>query len=306
MPSVVRQRSRAVPSMWVPPAEEQTVLFETSWERGGTGTSTYAVTDGGYFNERHGDPREYPGGPPVTILEVIDSGESIPGGHNALRVEQWGDYGSDMVAKKPAWNPEYDGRYDVPWDFALRYYFKTKDTSTSWDHHIQANPFEYDLTWALMKSTNGSAWKPWTMPAISYNYPDGKGRWSPPGNPLSLNVWYRIEFLFKFNSQTQFRWWPRFYNTSGTLLYDPYDFLDENGNTPYLGDWYDLGNWHTYSDNWFDSFFGYGYGAMNVLDLGNNGQAGATKTNLSWYFSSMKVVRADDIDPSDTTWVGPI
>jgi hypothetical protein len=280
--------------------EPGAVLFTSSWERGGLGTSFSALSDNYYFDQGHGG-----GG---NALEVVTpDSEGVPGGRNALKVTQRGDNVADMVGKTDAWDPDYDGRYDTPRDVAHRYYFKNRDTSGAHDHHYQSHPFRYGETWAISKGGGANGWKLILRWAVNLNYMRSgiSGVWEPTFT-LSNDKWYRIELLFKYKSRTEFRAWARVYDLNGTLLYDSYDFVSNTGSGIVMGDWYDQGNWMHFDDSAQETFFGTGdYGVMNYIDLGNNGQAGAANTGLPWFFSDLVVIDATNLTANDASWVGP-
>lgn len=324
-------RSYVKPTAWVPPleAEEQTVLFETSWERDGTGSSWQAFSDNYYWDDYHPNTQ---GG-----LVVIDSsaGESIPGGHNALRVEQDGiapeHKGSEMVWKGRYWEnadeSQYDGRYDLPRDYAWRFYMKNRDwcsyspTGGGWDHIFQTHPLQvwYGTTWAMGKHGSGSSGDlTWGWRFYNNLFPPAISPWytwnGSTDRVLSGDTWYRFEFLFKFytlgtgsGDPGDMRIYPRIYNLAGTLLYDYSNFRSSDYND-YLSKWYDTaGEYLPYWDGTLDTFWPGGrYGVLNCIDIGNNGQVGAVDTDEYWFHSSMKCIDASSLEYNSETWVGPI
>jgi hypothetical protein len=301
------------------PGASPPVLFESSWATA-TGRSEGALLDGGKWT--HIDC-------PSPLLEVVASGASPfgqhPGSLNALVVDGTSDGSCEMIHRLDAWAPSYRAGQRPP-DFAIRFYVNYRQRPGMTDHSVQSGT-QYQTTWALSADDAGSAgWVYRVLTAMAAN-PYDLHSWVPYDNlslplqvknqaSLALNTWYRIELLFKFNSATQFRVYPRIYavtnlaDGSGPLLYDwdRWGHFDPTAGSPSdrrtLANWYGAGGWLAHRDE-EDPSEG-SNGGWNELMIGNNGSTSARAGTDQRAIVALKVVDGSTLSPSHPTWVGDL
>jgi len=254
------------------------IVFESNWDTA-TGTATSAVNDGG----RWPNYWEFNGGSSVQLLSVVSGGVN---GHNALRVQQ---RGSSYAA-----NLQVDNFIASSTDYYLRYYMRNDDTSSSGDHIVTVDTYNYPNLTFMRKYGGASSYRIVTsLYGCGYTYPIG--HWSPPQN-LTNGQWYRFEYFVDFVDATHVQVHPRVYNSSGTLIMTDADFQQS--------DYKSGGSWNGRDDWTLASYYAGGNSFcvdpawMNDFGLGNNGQQGAADTGQYWYFSAVQL-RTD-------TWPGPV
>ncbi|MGB2713846.1 MAG: Ig-like domain-containing protein [Vicinamibacterales bacterium] len=254
------------------------VVFESSWDTA-AGTSSSAVTDGG----RWPNYWEFNGGSTVQLLSVVSGGIN---GHNALRVQQ---RGSTYAA-----NVQVDNFIAQSTDYYIRYYMKNDDTSSSGDHIVTVDTYQYPNLTFMRKYGNSSNWRfVVSLYGCGYTYPIG--HWGP-SQTLALGQWYRFEYFVDFVDATHVQVHPRVYDSAGTLILSDANFLQS--------DYRAGGTWNGRDDWTLASYYAAGYNFcvnptyMNEFGLGNNGQQGAADTGRYWYFSGVQIRR--------DTWPGPI
>jgi len=219
-----------------------------------------------------------------------------------------------MQVFKVGWDATtYDGRTDTPRDTAHRFWMRNNDINTQYDHFLDPSSFNYQNTWSMGKSCKGTGY--WGIELNSYHPSNGlQQKWmigghtsGNPSCPMEPDVWYRIEMLFKWQSNNGFKWYCNVYNTSATLLWDSDDFESWDDDV-WLGTWIQSNNLY-FDDSAAghqDPNFRYGYyGNCNCINIGNNGNAGASgEGEKFWAFSDYKVIDASDIEYDDDPWVG--
>jgi hypothetical protein len=254
------------------------IIFESNWDTG-VGLAGSIVSDGGKWPNYW----EFNGGSSVQLLSVVSGGVN---GHNALRVQQ---RGSSYAA-----NLQVDNFIAPSTDYYLRYYMKNDDTSSSGDHIVTVDTYNYPNLTFMRKYGGASSYRiVMSLYGCGYTYPIG--HWSPAQN-LTNGQWYRFEYFVHFVDATHVQVHPRVYNAAGTLIMSDAEFLQS--------DYKAGGSWNGRDDWTLASYYAGGYNFcvdpswMNDLGLGNNGQQGAADTGLYWYFSAVQV-RTD-------TWPGPV
>lgn len=267
-----------------PPPPPTGVIFESNWatELGG---SDNAVRDGGrwsWYAEFNGAD------PTVQLLSVVSGG---PDARNALRVQQRGEVFAANIEK--------DDFIPLSTDYYVRYYMRNDDTSPSGDHVVTVETFNYpNLTYMRKYSDTGSWEFVISMYGCGEHYP--LNHWGPWQRwPLTLAApaqmssgqWYRFEYHIDFVDATQIQVHPRVYDATGTLLFDDDDFRQQDwtGSAPddrTLASYYAAGGSFCVDPTY-----------MNDFGMGNNGQAGAQDTGLSWYFAAVQI--------RNDTWPGP-
>jgi len=161
------------------------------------------------------------------------------------------------------------------------------------DHVVTPDSWLYPNLTYMRKYSSSAAWR-FVMGTYGcgYTYPiDYMG----PRQDLAHGVWYRFEYWVHFVDPTHIQVHPRVYDAAGTLLYSDADFLQE--------DYGGSGLWNG-SQTWsLASYYAAGYSycvvpaPLTSFGMGNNGQAGALDTGLSWYFAAVQI-RTD-------RWPGP-
>jgi hypothetical protein len=254
------------------------VVFESNWDTA-IGLTQSAVTDGGKWPNHW----EFNNGSSVQLLSVVSGGVN---GHNALRVQQ---RGSSYAA-----NLQVDNFIAPSTDYYLRYYMKNDDTSSSGDHIVTVDTYQYPNLTFMRKYGGPSSFRAvMSLYGCGYTYPIG--HWSPAQN-LSNGQWYRFEYFVDFVDATHVQVHPRVYNAAGTLIMSDADFQQS--------DYKAGGSWNGRDDWTLASYYAAGYKFcvdptwVNDFGLGNNGQQGAADTGLYWYFSAVQL-RTD-------TWPGPV
>jgi len=286
----------SAPSVWLatelalnPAGSGNGIVFESDWSTA-TGRGSNAVTDGGRWP--HYD--EFNGGGSDTLLSVVAG--IGPSGHNALRVLQRGDLLSARV--------QVDNLVPQSTDYYVRYYMMNEDTSSSGDHIVTVDTYQYPNLTYVRKSSHPQGWNfVIGVYGCGYNYP--VGYWGPDQNsfdvdtlpqPMSLGTWYRFEYYVHFTDANHIQVHPRVYDANGTLLYSDADFQQTDYGSS--GDWNGSQTWT------LASYYAAGYDFcvdptyMSNFSMGNNGQQGAVDTGLPWYFAGVEI-RSD-------TWPGPI
>ena len=260
-----------------PMAADPGVIFESNWDTA-TGLAANAVTDGG----RWPNYWEFNGGSNVQLLSVVSGGVN---GHNALRVQQ---RGSSYAA-----NLQLDNFIPQSTDYYLRYYMKNDDTSSSGDHIVTVDTYNYGNLTFMRKMGSGSSFEfVISLYGCGYTYPIG--HWGP-SQSLANGQWYRFEYFVDFRSSNQVQVHPRVYDAAGNLIMSDASFQQ----TDFGG-----ASWNGRSDWTLASYYAAGHtfcvqpGWMNDLGLGNNGQQGAADTGRYWYFAGVQL-RSD-------TWPGPL
>jgi len=264
-----------VSSTVVPPGG---VVFQSDWSTA-TGTSSVAVRDG----TRWLNYWEFNNGTSVQLLSVV--GGFGPGGRNALKVVQRGSSYAAAVQQDNVLPPSTD--------YYVRYYMRNDDNSSPGDHVVTPDSWLYPNLTYMRKYSSSAAWR-FVMGTYGcgYTYPiDYMG----PRQDLAHGVWYRFEYWVHFVDPTHIQVHPRVYDAAGTLLYSDADFLQE--------DYGGSGLWNG-SQTWsLASYYAAGYSycvvpaPLTSFGMGNNGQAGALDTGLSWYFAAVQI-RTD-------RWPGP-
>jgi len=254
------------------------ILFESNWDIG-TGLAANIVSDGGKWPNYW----EFNGGSSVQLLSVVAGGVN---GHNALRVQQ---RGSSYAA-----NLQIDNFIAPSTDYYLRYYMKNDDTSSSGDHIVTVDTYNYPNLTFMRKYGGATSYRiVVSLYGCGYTYPIG--HWSPPQN-LTNRQWYRLEYFVHFVDATHIQVHPRVYNAAGTLIMSDADFQQS--------DYKSGGSWNGRDDWTLASYYAGGNSFcvdpawVNDFGLGNNGQQGAADTGQYWYFSAVQL-RTD-------TWPGPV
>jgi hypothetical protein len=254
------------------------VVFESNWDTA-VGLTANAVKDGSVWPNYW----EFNGGSSVQLLSVVSGGVN---GHNALRVQQ---RGSSYAA-----NLQVDNFIAPSKDYYLRYYMKNDDTSSSGDHIVTVDTYQYPNLTFMRKYGGPSSFRAvMSLYGCGYTYPIG--HWTA-AQQLSNGQWYRLEYFVHFVDATHVQVHPRVYNSAGTLIMSDAEFQQSdykaggtwNGRDDWtLASYYAGGNSFCVDPNW-----------MNDFGLGNNGQQGAADTGQYWYFSAVQL-RTD-------TWPGPV
>jgi hypothetical protein len=256
------------------------VVFESDWSTG-IGTAFNVVTDGGRWQHYW----EFNNGSTVQLMSVV-SGASIngPGGRNALKVVQ---RGTSYAA-----NVQQDNVLPPSTDFYIRYYMRNDDNSSSGDHIVTVDTYQYQNLTFMRKYGGASGWRFVTsLYGCGYTYPIG--HWGPTV-VLSNGVWYRFEYFVHFVDATHVQVHPRVYDAAGTQILGDADFLQSD---------YGSQIWNGRNDWTFASYYAAGYSfcvvplPMTKFGMGNNGQTGAADTGLPWYFAGVQI-RTD-------RWPGP-
>ena len=253
------------------------IVFESTWDTA-TGTSADAVTDGG----RWPGYWEYNGGTNVQLLSVVPNGIN---GHHALRIEQRG--------QRFAANLQVDDFLPPSRDYYLRYYMRNDDTSTAGDHVVTVDTRQYANLTFLRKFSGNSGWTFVTsLYGCGYTYPIG--HWGPTMR-MTRGAWYRFEYFVDYIDATHVQVHPRVYDAAGKLILTDADFRQSDfGST----------RWNGRADWTLASYYAAGHsfcvepGWVNDFGIGNNGQQGASDTELAWYISAVEI-RSD-------RWPGPV
>jgi hypothetical protein len=252
------------------------VVFQSDWPVAGTASS--AVSDGGKWDSYW----EFNNGTTVQLLSVV-SGVGTPGGRNALKVVQRGSTYAAAVQK--------NALVPVSTDYYVRFYIRNDDTSGAGDHTAVTDIYSYANLIYVRKYSGATNWVfDIGMYGCGYTYPIDY--WRPA--PLAHGVWYRLEYHVHFVDPTHIQLQPRLYDAVGSLLADGTAFYQSDVGTAV---WNGRSNW-TLAD-----YYAAGYThcvvptSLQSFSVGNNGQASATDTGLSWYFAGV-VIRTD-------TWGGP-
>ena len=263
-----------------PPPPSSGVVFESDWSTG-IGTAFDVVTDAGRWQHYW----EFNGGSSVQLLSVV-SGASVnaPGGRNALKVVQ---RGSSYAA-----NVQQDNILPPSTDYYVRYYMRNDDNSSSGDHIVTVDTYQYQNLTFMRKYGGGSSWRFVTsLYGCGYTYPIG--HWGPSVS-LSNGVWYRFEYFVHFVDATHVQVHMRVYDAAGTQILGDGDVRQSDYGTQV---------WNGRNDWTFASYYAAGYSfcvnpaPMTNFGLGNNGQQGAADTGLPWYFAGVQI-RTD-------RWPGP-
>jgi len=189
--------------------------------------------------------------------------------------------------------------------YYVRFYFRNDDTSGSGDHIVVANPVVGGVGYenlTLLRKYGGSSTYRLVISMFGCGDPLGWPwqHWGPGSDSgsdrLQNGQWYRFEFFVEFVSPTAIRVHPRIYNAAGALIYADGDFKQEaygtssrlldGSNTWTLAKFYTAGKSFCVSPT-----------PLTALSLGNNGQAQAIATGLTWSFAAVQV--------RDDTWPGP-
>jgi hypothetical protein len=255
-----------------PPPAPGGLLFASDWASG-TPKDTWDTID------------EFNGGLPVYLLSVAPS--FGPGGRNALKVLQRGSTFAANLRKMRIITPGQD--------YYVRFYFRSDDTSSAGDHIATCELYNYANLTYIRKSGGAADWQHvMSFYGCGYVYPIG--HWYLK-NKLANGTWYRLEYFVHWTSPTTVQVHPRVYTEAGVLLYQDADYQQSDfgasGSLSYLGraDWT------------LESYYAAGYDFcvlpqyLTEFGVGNNGQAGAADTGLSWYFAGVEI-RSD-------RWVGP-
>jgi len=258
-------------------AQQSGVVFESNWDTA-VGTSTAAVTDGG----RWPNYWEFNGGTYVQLLSVVSDGVN---GHHALRVEQRGP--------RFAANLQIDDFLPPSSDYYVRYYMKNEDTSSSGDHIVTGDTWQYANLTFMRKYGSPTGWN-FVISAYGCGYIYPIGHWGP-AQKLANGQWYRFEYHVDFIDRTHMQVHPRVYDAAGTLILSDADFRQSD---------YGSTTWNGRSDWTLASYYGAGHSLcvdpkwVNDFALGNNGQYAALDTRRAWYFSAVEI-RTD-------RWPGPV
>ena len=247
------------------------VVFESDWTAG-------EPSDSGRWTHYW----EFNNGTGVRLLSVVPG--FGPGGRNALKVLQRGQsFAADL---------QQDNILPPSTDYYLRYYMRNDDTSPAGDHVVTPDIYSYaNLTYMRKYSgTNG-----WTfdisMYGCSFIYPVSH---IGPAVTLAHGVWYRFEFFVDFVDATHVQVHPRVYDASGTQIFGDADFRQQDWGAATL---------NGRSDWTLASLYATGFSycvnpvSLQSFAVGNNGQAGAVDTGLSWYYAGVQI-RTD-------RWPGP-
>ncbi len=254
------------------------IVFDSSWDTA-VGVTANAVKDGSKWPNYW----EFNNGTGVQLLSVVSGGVN---GHNALRVQQ---RGSSYAA-----NLQIDNFIPASTDYYLRYYMKNDDTSSSGDHIVTVDTYQYPNLTFMRKYGGPSSFRAvMSLYGCGYTYPIG--HWTA-AQQLSNGQWYRLEYFVHFVDATHVQVHPRVYNAAGTLIMSDAEFQQS--------DYKAGGSWNGRDDWTLASYYAGGNSFcvdpawMNDFGLGNNGQQGAADTGQYWYFSGVQL-RTD-------TWPGPI
>jgi hypothetical protein len=264
---------------------EAGMIFDSSWDTA-VGPSRTAVTDGGRWPHYW----EFNNGTGLQLLSVVPGG---PNGHNALRVQQRGTLAAAQL--------QINDVTPLSTDFYVRYYMMNDDTSSSGDHVVTVDSREYWNLTFTRKYSSASNWRfVISLYGCGYIYPIG--HWGPTVR-LSHGQWYRFEYYVHYTSANRVRVYPRIYDAAGNLILSDSDFWQEN---PGGAVWNGRRDWTLAS--YYAAGFDFcvnpsaetvlGGHNMTNFSLGNNGQASAADTGLSWYFAGVQL-RTD-------TWPGPV
>jgi hypothetical protein len=244
------------------------VIFESNWDTA-LGVSNAAIADNG----RWPNYWEFNNGTGVQLMSVVSGG---PGGHNALRVQQ---RGGSLAA-----DVQLDDFMPQSTDFYVRFYLKNDDTSSSGDHVVTSDTYNYANLTYIRKTSGASAWKfVVSMYGCGGSYP--YVHWGP-AQTLTNGQWYRFEYFVDFVDATHIQVHPRVYDAAGTLLFSDAQFMQEDG-AGSLATRYAAGGNFCVNPTF-----------MNEFAMGNNGQAGAVDTGRYWYYGALQI-RTD-------TWPGPV
>jgi len=134
------------------------IVFESSWDTG-LGVAANVVKDGGKWPNYW----EFNNGTGVQLLSVVAGGVN---GHNALRVQQ---RGSSYAA-----NLQVDNFIATSTDYYLRYYMKNDDTSSSGDHIVTVDTYQYPNLTFMRKYGGPSSFRAvMSLYGCGYTYPIG-------------------------------------------------------------------------------------------------------------------------------------
>jgi len=254
------------------------IVFESTWDTA-VGLTANAVKDGSKWPNYW----EFNNGTGVQLLSVVSGGVN---GHNALRVQQ---RGSSYAA-----NLQVDNFIAPSTDYYLRYYMRNDDTSSSGDHIVTVDTYQYPNLTFMRKYGGASSFRAvMSLYGCGYTYPIG--HWTA-AQQIPNGQWYRYEYFVHFVDATHVQVHPRVYNAAGTLIMSDADFQQSdykaggtwNGRDDWtLASYYAGGNNFCVDPSW-----------VNDFGLGNNGQQGAADTGQYWYFAAVQL-RTD-------TWPGPV
>jgi uncharacterized protein YjdB len=253
------------------------VVFQSDWSTA-VGTSATAVRDG----NRWLNYWEFNNNTSVQLLSVVAGGP--PGYANALKVVQ---RGSTYAA-----NLQQDNVLPPSTDFYVRYYMRNDDNSSAGDHTVTVDTWRYSNLTFMRKYSGASSWRyVSSLYGCGYTYPIG--HWGP-SVALSKGAWYRFEYFVHFVDATHVQVHTRVYDAAGTQILGDGDMKQSD---------FGGASWNGRSDWTWASYYAAGYSFcvdpvwVTNFGLGNNGQAGATDTGLSWYFAAIQI-RTD-------RWPGP-
>lgn len=255
-------------------------VFSSDWLTA-TGRTNSAITDGGAFDgQACGDQSSV--GNPSGIIVTADS-LSAPSALSGLNAFQLAMVGSDccMIQANDAL-PISTTHWGQFW--VVNNENATKNDHPVAYHNIHGSDPIQAVPWQRYGNVGGSAWQMGVPGAGSYPY----NRFYSPN--LTLGAWYRYEWMMEYLTATTFRFYPRIYNASGTLLYDVNNYTAEGGTT--LQEWYDVPNVLTLG----------GDGSASAQELarnfgiGNEGPDGAPDNDLTWSYAGLRL--------STDGWIG--
>ena len=259
-----------------PDARDHNVVFESDWSTD-TGTSARAVTDGGRWQHYW----EFNNGTGVQLLSVVPGG---PGGRNALRVVQRGPHFAAVL--------QQDKVVPASTDFYVRYYMRNDDTSSTGDHVVTVDIYQYGNLTFMRKWGVHDGWR-FAISLYGCGTPYPLAHWGP-NLTLRLGAWYRFEYHIDFVDATHVQAHVRVFDASGTQIAGDGDFRQQAWGEAV---------WNGRNDWTLQSYYAAGYNlcvdpaALRKFGMGNNGQRDAVDTGLPWYFAGLQI-RTD-------WWPGP-
>jgi uncharacterized protein YjdB len=252
------------------------VVFESNWSTA-VGTSAIAVRDGRWTNYW-----EFNNNTSVQLLSVVAGGP--PGYANALKVLQRGSSYAAVVEQENVLPPSTD--------YYVRFYMRNDDNSSSGDHIVTVDVYQYSNLTFMRKYGGGTSWRyVASLYGCGYTYPIG--HWGP-SVALSNGAWYRFEYFVHFVDATHVQVHTRVYDAAGTQILGDADIKQSD---------FGGASWNGRSDWTWASYYAAGYSfcvdpvPLTKFGVGNNGQAGAADTGLPWYFAGIQI-RTD-------RWPGP-